>query len=47
MRVIQTYLPENLLNIPAAFGQFLLAATRSLLLPLALLGGFILWRFGR
>jgi hypothetical protein len=47
MRVIQTYLPENLLNIPAAFGQFLLAISRSLLLPLALLGGLILWRFGR
>gem|GEM_PF-642176 len=45
--VIRTYLPENLLNIPAAFAQFLLAASRSLLLPLALLGGFLLWRFGR
>ena len=47
MKVINTYLPENLLNIPAALGVFLLAATRSLLLPLALLGGFILLRFGR
>ena len=47
MKVINTYLPENLLNIPAALGSFLLAATRSLLLPLALLGGFILLRFGR
>ena len=47
MTVINTYLPENLLNIPAALGSFLLAATRSLLLPLALVGGFILLRFGR
>ena len=47
MSVIQTYQPENILNIPAAFGQFLLAASRSLLLPLALLGGLLLWRFGR
>jgi hypothetical protein len=46
MKVITTYLPENLLNIPAALGSFLLAATRSLLLPLALLGGFILLRYG-
>lgn len=47
MTVINTYLPENLLNIPAALGNFISAATRSLLLPLALLGGFILLRFGR
>ena len=47
MTVINTYLPENLLNIPAALGDFILAATRSLLLPLALLGGFVLIRFGR
>jgi hypothetical protein len=47
MTVIRTYLPENLLNVPAAFGGFLWAATRSLLLPLALLGGWILWRYGR
>lgn len=47
MTIINTYLPENLLNVPAAFGGFLWAATRSLLLPLALLGGWILWRYGR
>ncbi len=47
MNVITTYLPANLLDIPAALGSFLLAATRSLLLPLALLGGFVLLRFGR
>ena len=47
MQVIQTYLPANILNVPAALGQFLWAATRSLLLPLALIGAVVLWRFGR
>ena len=47
MQVINTYLPANILDVPAALAQFLWAATRSLLLPLALLGGVVLWRFGR
>ena len=47
MLVINTFQPKNILNIPAALGDFLWAATRSLLLPLALLGGAALWRWGR
>ena len=45
--IINTYQPANILNVPAAVGSFLWAATRSLLLPLALVGGWVLWRFGR
>ena len=47
MYAINTYQPLNILNVPAALGGFLWAATRSLLLPLALIGGFVLWRFGK
>jgi len=38
MTVLHTYWPENLLDVPAALGNFLWNATRSLLLPLALVG---------
>lgn len=38
MTVLQTYWPENLLDVPAALGDFLWNATRSLLLPIALVG---------
>jgi hypothetical protein len=47
MYAINTFQPTNILNVPAALGDFLWAATRSLLLPLALVGGFLLWRFGK
>jgi O-antigen/teichoic acid export membrane protein len=42
MTVLQTYWPENLLNVPAAVGAFLSQAVRSLLLPLAVGGGVAL-----
>lgn len=38
MTVLQTYWPENLLDVPAALGDFLWNATLSLLLPLAVVG---------
>ena len=47
LQVINAYFPQNILNVPAALLQFLWAATRSLLLPLALIGGIVLWRFSR
>ncbi len=44
MTVLQTYWPQNLLNVRAALGDFLANATRSLLLPLALIGLFAVGR---
>ena len=43
MTVLQTYSPANLLNIPAALKDFLWNSTRSLLLPLALVGFVATW----
>ena len=43
MAVLQAYSPANLLNIPAAFGTFLWNMTRSLLLPVALVGFVLTW----
>ena len=43
MTVLQTYSPANLLNIPAAVGNFLWNGTRSLLLPLGLVGFAATW----
>jgi hypothetical protein len=37
-------MPANLLNVPAALGNFLWNSTRSLLLPLALAGFVVTWR---
>ena len=38
MAILQTYSPKNLLNVPAALGDFVWSMTRSLLLPVALAG---------
>lgn len=38
MTVLRTYWPKNLLDVPAALADFLWNATRSLLLPLAVIG---------
>jgi len=43
MKVLQTYSPANLLNAPAALGTFLWNMTRSLLLPVALIGFTATW----
>jgi O-antigen/teichoic acid export membrane protein len=43
MTVLQAYSPANLLNVPAALGNFLWNGTRSLLLPLALVGFTATW----
>jgi len=43
MTVLQTYSPANLLNAPAALGTFLWNMTRSLLLPVALVGFVVTW----
>jgi len=43
MTVLQTYSPANLLNAPAALGIFMWNMTRSLLLPVALVGFVITW----
>jgi len=43
MTILQTYMPANLLNVPAALGNFLWTSTRSLLLPLALTGLAATW----
>lgn len=43
MTVLQTYSPANLLNAPAALGAFLWNTTRSLLLPVALVGFVVTW----
>ena len=47
MTIINTFQPKNILNVGAALGDFLWAATRSLLLPLALIGFAAVWHFGR
>jgi hypothetical protein len=43
MAILQTYSPANLLNVPAALGSFLWNMTRSLLLPVALVGFVATW----
>jgi O-antigen/teichoic acid export membrane protein len=43
MTVLQTYAPADLLNAPAALGTFLWNMTRSLLLPVALIGFAATW----
>jgi O-antigen/teichoic acid export membrane protein len=43
MTILQTYSPANLLNAPAALGTFLWNMTRSLLLPVALVGFAATW----
>ncbi len=43
MAILQAYSPANLLNIPAAFGEFLLNMTRSLLIPVGLAGFVVTW----
>lgn len=43
MAILQTYSPKNLLNVPAALGGFLWNMTRSLLLPVALIGFAATW----
>jgi hypothetical protein len=43
MTVLQTYSPANLLNPPAALGNFLWSMTRSLLIPVALVGFVATW----
>ncbi len=44
MTILQTYSPANLLNVPAALGGFLWNMTRSLLLPVALVGLAATWQ---
>jgi hypothetical protein len=43
MAILQAYSPANLLNIPAALGEFLWNMTRSLLIPVALVGFAATW----
>jgi O-antigen/teichoic acid export membrane protein len=43
MAVLQAYSPANLLNAPAALGNFLWNMTRSLLIPVALVGFVATW----
>ena len=43
MAILQAFLPANLLNVPAALGNFLWNMTRSLLLPVALAGVAATW----
>ena len=43
MTVLRTYSPANLLNAPAALGVFLWNMTRSLLIPVALVGFVVTW----
>ena len=43
MTVLQAYSPANLFNAPAALGSFLWNMTRSLLLPVALVGFVVTW----
>ncbi|HEX7393469.1 MAG TPA: hypothetical protein VF313_00940, partial [Anaerolineaceae bacterium] len=43
MGILLAYNPANLFNIPAAFGDFLLNMTRSLLIPLGLIGFIATW----
>jgi len=43
MAILQAYSPANLLNVPAALGDFLSNMTRSLLLPVALVGFTATW----
>ncbi len=47
MTIINTFQPKNILNVGAALADFLWAATRSLLLPLALIGAAATWRIYR
>ena len=47
MTIINTFQPKNILNVGAALADFLGAATRSLLLPLALIGAAATWRIYR
>ena len=47
MSIIQTYLPPYLLNTPAALSLFATRAVFELLLPLAVVGFYLLWRFGK
>lgn len=43
MTILQAYSPANLLNVPAALAGFLWNSTKSLLLPLALVGFVATW----
>ena len=43
MVILKNYSPANLLNVPAALGSFLWSSTKSLLLPLALVGLVATW----
>jgi O-antigen/teichoic acid export membrane protein len=43
MTVLETYSPANLLNPPVALADFLWNSTRSLLLPIALVGFVVTW----
>ncbi|MFH1523842.1 MAG: hypothetical protein ABIF04_02660 [Chloroflexota bacterium] len=43
MSILETYSPANLLNVPAALENFLWSTTRSLLLPVALVGFVATW----
>lgn len=43
MTILQAYSPANLLDVPAALGSFLWNMTRSLLLPVALVGFAATW----
>jgi hypothetical protein len=47
MGVLNTYVGQLLMNPVAAFAQFATDAVFELLLPLAALGFYLLWRFGR
>jgi O-antigen/teichoic acid export membrane protein len=44
MAILKTYSPANLINVPAAVGDFLKNMTRNLLLPVAMLGFAITWQ---
>ena len=43
MGILVAYSPANLFNIPAAFGDFLLNMTGSLLIPVGLIGFVVTW----
>jgi hypothetical protein len=43
MAILQTYSPANLFDVPAALGDFLWSMTRSLLIPVSLVGFVVTW----
>jgi hypothetical protein len=47
MAILQSFLPANLLNVPAALGSFLWNMTLSLLVPVALAGAMATWLLKR